>query len=181
VFCARNVLVRMGVTTVYMAIITLIACLIPFFGCGRPRARARQGPTPPPAGRRPGRPRRAAARQARRRDAPALQSALQAGGQGRGATRRCCACECGWEHALPGSCSKRPGSPGTSCSMCFVLAPAVRCRLRKPHLWCFNEWPEHALPYHPLWMLRQRKVVADPSEPSAPCELVAEYWPSALC
>jgi len=35
VFCARNVLVRMGVTTVYMAIITLIACLIPFFGWAR--------------------------------------------------------------------------------------------------------------------------------------------------
>ena len=28
-----NVLARLGVTTVYMAIITLIAALIPFFGC----------------------------------------------------------------------------------------------------------------------------------------------------
>ena len=33
VWCTRNVLARLLVTTIYMAIITLIACLIPFFGC----------------------------------------------------------------------------------------------------------------------------------------------------
>ncbi|KAK9837435.1 hypothetical protein WJX81_002209 [Elliptochloris bilobata] len=32
VWCARNVTARAGVTTVYMAIITLIAALVPFFG-----------------------------------------------------------------------------------------------------------------------------------------------------
>ena len=35
-FSARNVLVRMTVTTVYTAVITAVACLIPFFGCGCP-------------------------------------------------------------------------------------------------------------------------------------------------
>jgi hypothetical protein len=35
-FSVRNVLVRMTVTTVYTAVITAIACLIPFFGCGCP-------------------------------------------------------------------------------------------------------------------------------------------------
>lgn len=33
VWCTRNVLARLLVTTIYMAIITLIAALIPFFGC----------------------------------------------------------------------------------------------------------------------------------------------------
>jgi hypothetical protein len=37
-FSVRNVLVRMTVTTVYTAVITAIACLIPFFGCGCPPA-----------------------------------------------------------------------------------------------------------------------------------------------
>lgn len=33
VWCMRNVLARLLVTTIYMAIITLIAAMIPFFGC----------------------------------------------------------------------------------------------------------------------------------------------------
>ncbi len=41
-FSVRNVLVRMTVTTVYTAAITAIACLIPFFGCGRAPAERRQ-------------------------------------------------------------------------------------------------------------------------------------------
>ncbi len=32
VWCARNVITRAIITTIYMAIITLIACLVPFFG-----------------------------------------------------------------------------------------------------------------------------------------------------
>lgn len=32
VWSPRNVLVRAGVTTVYMVILTLISCLVPFFG-----------------------------------------------------------------------------------------------------------------------------------------------------
>ena len=36
VWSAHNVLMRAIVTTIYMAIITLICCLIPFFGCATP-------------------------------------------------------------------------------------------------------------------------------------------------
>lgn len=36
VWSPRNVCARAGITTVYMAILTLIACLVPFFGCACP-------------------------------------------------------------------------------------------------------------------------------------------------
>ncbi len=167
VFCARNVLVRMGVTTVYMAIITLIACLIPFFGCGRARARSR-APRPRPPGAGWGGPGSPAAgprlcHTVRCRQVVMADQALL------GLRVRLGVCK------LPSSCSKRPWQPrqgtlrwqygaGFSSRASDALTDGQSMRYCVTHSG-----------------YRKAKDVRGPEQVSAPCEVSVQCWPGALC
>jgi len=177
VFCARNVLARMGVTTVYMAIITLIACLIPFFGCGRGRARARsRAPRPRPPG--AGRGGRAAwrPRQSRRWAALVPHCALQAGSDGRpGAAGHACAVG---SMQLPSSCSKRPWQPRQGPQHVLCAGSMVQASQAASDALTDGQSMRYCITHSGY---RKAKDVRGPEQVSAPCEVLVERWPGALC